>query len=354
MTEDVIIIGAGQAGLATAYHLQKAGLRFAVLEAGVQATGTWLRHYDSLKLFSPARHASLPGLAFPGHPDHYPMRDEVAAYLASYARHFQFPILPGTSVTQVLPTGQNFRVLTEEGMTLTARTVVAATGTYGTPVIPLLPGQSTYQGQVLHSVHYRQPEPFAGQRVVVVGAGNSAVQIAVELAQVAQVTLAVRHPVAFFPQRPLGRDVHDWISWLKVDQLPLGALGRLPSPRTVFDHGAYQRAVRSGNPRQRSMFLRWTPTGVEWSDGQRESVDCVLFATGYRPKLTYLRGTGALNAADQPIQRLGRSLTVRGLYFAGLSGQRALASATLRGAGKDAEVVLAYIRRHLKWSGRTD
>jgi len=345
---DALVIGAGQAGLAAAYHLQRRSLRFALLEAGGRAAGSWPQHYDSLTLFSPARHAALPGLPFPGDPDHYPQRDEVADYLEGYARHFRFPVLPGSEVGEVLVTGRGFRVLTADGRALHTRTLVAATGTYRKPFLPQLPGQDTFGGRVLHSLHYRRPQPFAGQRVVVVGAGNSAVQIAAELAQVARVSLATRSAVKFFPQRLLGRDVHDWIAWLRVDQLPLGVFGRLPSPGSVFDAGRYRQALEHRQPDRRPMFRRFSARGVVWADSSEEAVDSVIFATGYRANLDFLRGTGALGAGGEPHQRLGRSLTVPGLYFAGLSGQRALASGTLRGAGRDAEVVVRQLERFLR------
>ncbi|UQN09422.1 NAD(P)/FAD-dependent oxidoreductase [Deinococcus sp. QL22] len=341
---DALVLGAGQAGLATAYHLQRRGLQFQVLEAGHRPVGSWPLHYRSLKLFSPARHAALPGLPFPGDPERYPSRDEVVAYLNAYAAHFRFPVVTEAEATQILPDDGGFRVLTADGRTFLSRTVVAATGTFRRPFIPAVPGQELFGGTVLHSLAYQEPSPFTGQRVLV-GAGNSAVQIAVELAQVARVTLAVRTPVLFAPQRILGRDIHDWITWLRVDQLTLGHIRRLPSPRNVFDPGLYRTAFRLGQLDQRAMFLQFTAQGVVWPDGQEEAVDTVVFATGYRADLDFLRGTGALDSQGEPVQRLGVSRTVPGLYFAGLSGQRALASATLRGAGQEAALVVEQIAR---------
>lgn len=350
MGNDVIVIGGGQAGLTTAYHLQRRGVRFLVLEAAERLAGSWPRHYDSLRLFSPARHAALPGLPFPGDPERYPTRDEVAAYLEAYAGYFHFPVRTGVEVTQVLPTGSDFRVLTGDGLVFQTRAVVAATGTYRKPFMPAVPGHPNFPGKVLHALDYRRPDPFRGQRVVVVGAGNSAVQIAAELAQVARVSLAVRGRVQWVPQRPLGRDVHDWITWLGVDQWPLGVFGRLPSPRSVFDPGVYRAAFRQGRLDQRPMFRRFTPDGVIWATGEEEAVDSVIFATGYRANLEFLRGTGALDNRGEPLQRLGQSLTVPGLGYVGLSGQRAYASATLRGADRDAQLVVEHLMGWLKRS----
>lgn len=340
---DALVIGAGQAGLATAYHLQGHGLHFQMLEAGCRPVGSWPLHYQSLKLFSPARHAALPGLPFPGDPERYPTRDEVVSYLDEYAAHFRFPVVPDAEVTQVLPDAQGFRVLTADGRTFLARAVIAATGTFRRPYMPSVSGQDTFGGRVLHSLAYQEPSPFTGQRVLVVGAGNSAVQIAVELAGRARVSLTTRTPVRFTPQRPLGRDIHDWLTWARVDQLSLGRLRRLPSPRNVFDPGQYRAAFREGRLDQRPMFTRFTLDGVVWPGGREEAVDAVVFATGYRAHLDFLRGTGALDKRGEPVQRMGVSRTVPGLYFVGLSGQRALASATLRGAGQDAAAVVRHL-----------
>lgn len=184
-----------------------------------------------------------------------------------------------------------------------------------------------------------------------VGAANSAVQIAVELSGTARVSLAARTLVKFTPQRPFGRDVHDWITWARVDQLKLGHLSRLPSPRNVLDPGVYRAAFLQGQVDQRPLFERFTRQGVVWPGGQQEAVDAVVFATGYRPNLRFLFGTGALGTRGEPVQRLGVSLTVPGLYYVGLSGQRAVASATLRGAGPDAEVVTQHLARAFSQRG---
>lgn len=216
---DTLVIGAGQAGLAASYFLKRAGLSFAVLEATTASTGSWPQYYDSLRLFSPARFSSLPGSPFPGIPDRYPHRDEVSTYLRSYAEHFHLPIFFQQEVCQVQRVGSYFEVVTTAGTSYQARTLIAATGAFRQPYVPVFPGQDRFQGQILHAASYRHPDPFRGQRVLVVGAGNSAVQIAVELAQVAQVTLTSHRPVRFVSQRPGGRDVHFWMWLLGVDRL---------------------------------------------------------------------------------------------------------------------------------------
>lgn len=352
---DTLVIGAGQAGLATGYQLQRAGQTFVILDAATTAGGSWSRYYDSLTLFSPARFSSLPGLPIAGDPERYLRRDEVVAYLTTYAAHFALPILGGARVTTVTSAAGIFTVQTDDGRAFQARSVIAATGSFANPVLPTLPGQGSYTGRVLHALAYRNPAAFADQRVVVVGAGNSAVQIATELAQVAHVTLTSRRPVQFIQQRPYGRGIHFWWWLLRFDTTPLDGLAgrgirRLVAGRgiPVLDTGIYRSALAQQRPDRRPMFTHFTPSGVVWSDGQAEAVDAVIFATGYRPNLRYLAGLGALDAAGMPLHREGVSQVVPGLGFVGLTNQRTLASATLRGVGPDAAVVVERLRHQAR------
>lgn len=342
---DALVLGGGQAGLAAGYHLRRAGLQFAILEAGDVASGAWPRYYDSLRLFSPARYCGLPGLPFPGFPDRYPERDEVAAYLRTYAAHFALPVRAHSRVAQVERAGCGFAVATETGERHLARAVIAATGSFGRPHMPVFPGRSAFRGRILHAADYRAPGSFRGQRVVVVGAGNSAVQIAVEVARAARVTLASRVPARLVPQRPLGHDLHAWARLLPVERLPLGAWLPLREPNVVLDGGPYRRALAAGRPERRPLFAGLTPEGVRWTDGDREPVDAIILATGYRPDMGYLAGLGALDGAARRRQRAGVSTAVRGLYFVGLPAQRTPVSATLRGVGPDAAHVVAHLRR---------
>lgn len=344
---DTIVIGAGQAGLAAGYHLKRTGRGFAILEASDAPGGSWPHYYASLRLFSPARFSSLPGLPFPGDPERYPARGEVIAYLRQYAAHFGLPVITGAAVEAVTRDGERFTVRTADGRDFQSQLLLAATGSFHRPHIPTLPGQESFGGTLLHSFAYHDPAPFAGQRVVVVGAGNSAVQIATEFARVAHVSLATREPVRFLQQRPLGRDVHFWWWLAQLDTSPfdhpLGRLfARLAAGKgpTVLDTGVYQQALAAGAPDERRMFARFTARGVIWADGAEEDVDAVIFATGYRPNLQYLAVLGALDAEDQALHRDGVSLTVPGLGFVGLSNQRTFASTTLRGVGADAAVVV--------------
>ncbi|MEU4673431.1 FAD-dependent oxidoreductase [Amycolatopsis sp. NPDC023774] len=337
-----IVIGGGQAGLATTHALLTRGLRTVLLEAGAEPVGSWPRYYDNLTLFSPARYSSLPGLPFPGDPDRYPHRDEVVGYLRRYAARLDADIRTHHRVTTVARDGDGFTVRTDSGDTVAAPAVIAATGGFSRPHRPALPGLDRFTGTVLHSADYRTPEPFTGQRVIVVGAGNSAVQIAAELAAHATVTLATRAPVRFEPQRPFGRDVHFWSAAVGFDHLPIGHLLRSKPASPVLDAGAYRAAIAAGRTGQRRMFTHIEGSTVRWPDGSTDEADTIILATGFRPDVSYLDSLGALRDRV-PLHTRGVSTTVPGLGCVGLEWQRSFASATLRGVGRDAAYVVTRL-----------
>ena len=342
---DVAVIGAGQAGLAAGHALgQRTGLRYLLLDANERAGGSWPHYYDSLTLFSPARFSALPGLRFPAPPDHYPSRDEMAAYLRLYAEHFRIPVRGRARVTSIESTAEgSFSIHLAGGDDIRARAVIAATGGFGRPHIPRLPGMDEYGGRITHVHDYRNPAPFAGQRILVVGAGNSAIQVAVELADHAAVTIASRTPLRFRSQRPLGVDLHYWISGTGIERL----IGRGKTATTpILDDGTYARAIASANPGSRPMFQSFTRDGVIWADGAAERIDAVILATGYEPNLTFLPAA-AFDSTHRPEQRRGISTTIPNLGYVGLPGQTNVASATVRGVGRDARYVVRHLAEHL-------
>ncbi|NRQ35499.1 NAD(P)/FAD-dependent oxidoreductase [Nonomuraea sp. NN258] len=347
----VLIVGAGQSGLAAAHAALEQGLRPVLREASGRAAGSWPRYYDSLALFSPARYSGLPGLPFDGDPERYPRRDEVAAYLERYAAVLTgrgAELRTGARVERVRPAGgSGFVARLADGEELTVPALIAATGSFGRPHLPALPGLDTFTGPVLHAAGYRSPASLPGEHVLVVGTGNSAVQIAYELAAERRVTLAGRTPIRFVEQRPLGRDLHFWFRVTGFDRLPL-ARADAPPASPVLDDGRYRRALRAGRYTRRAMFTRLDGDHAIWPDGRRERVDAVLLATGYRPDLPYLAGLGALTPGGHPRQRRGLSRTHAGLGYLGLEWQRTPASNSLRGVGADARHVVAALARHLR------
>ncbi|MFU8849557.1 flavin-containing monooxygenase [Micromonospora sp. SL1-18] len=343
--DPVIIIGGGQSGLAAARAALDTGLRPVVLHAGAEPVGSWPDYYDSLTLFSPAGYSALPSMPFDGDPDRYPHRDEVTAYLRRYADALAVDIRTRTRAIAVhARAGGGYLVRTDAGDELPAAGVVA-TGSFGNPYLPTLPGQSEYGGDLRHVADYHCPDAYDGKRIVVVGAGNSAVQVAYELAPSAYVTLAAREPIRFLPQRIRGQDLHHWLRVTGGDRLPRAIITRLVRHATVLDTGRYRDAITSGRLPRRDMFTAFTPDGVLWRDGTVEQVDAVIFATGYRPDLDYLAPLATVDRGV-PQQVDGISTTHPGLVYLGLEFQRSFASNTLRGVGRDAAHVMAALAAH--------
>ncbi|MEU4290855.1 NAD(P)/FAD-dependent oxidoreductase [Kribbella sp. NPDC026596] len=342
----VVIIGGGQSGLAGAFAARDAGMRPVLLEAGDRTIGSWPAYYDSLTLFSPARYSGFPGAPFPGDPDRYPTRDEVVAYLERLSLDLDAEIHTRTRVTAVAHDGIGFIVRTDAGEEFRSAGVICASGSFTNPHIPAIPG--TFDGQLLHVADYRGPKQYAGRRVVVVGAGNSAIQVAYELAEVANVTMAVRRPIQFVPQIRGGRDMHYWLHTLRLDLLPPAVLSRLIHGTPVFDTGTYSNALKSRQLDQRPMFTRFDVDHLVCTDGNREHVDTVILATGYRPDLPYLDGLGALDSAGLPLHSRGISLTHPGLAYLGVEFQRSFSSNTLRGVARDAKYVVKALSKRLR------
>jgi putative flavoprotein involved in K+ transport len=337
----VIVVGGGQSGLAAGRALRELGMPTIILETSDRAAGSWPRYYDSLRLFSPAEFSSMPGLSFPGAPGRYPHRDDVADYLESYSAGLGVEIQTNTCVETVQQDGSQFVVFTSDGRSLRASGIVAATGSFDNPYRPTLAGERDFTAKVLHVAEYRSAAPYVGRRVVVVGAGDSAVQVASDLASVATVTLATRKPVRFIPQRLRGKDVHYWMRQTGFDGLPAQWLSKIIGGSVVTDSGGYEEELANGRFDRRPMFDRLRGDRVVWSDGQNEPVDAIILATGYRPSLHYLRELGALDENGVPIHVGGISATHLGLVYLGLEFQRSYASNTLRGVSQDARAVIA-------------
>jgi putative flavoprotein involved in K+ transport len=337
----VIVVGAGQSGLAAARALRDLDVPALVLEASDRAAGSWPWYYDSLRAFSPVEFNSMRGMPFPGPAGRYPARDEVVDYLERYAAELDVEIRLNTRVDTIRRDGGEFVVGTDDGGSLRASGVVAASGSFANPFRPALVGEEGFTAELLHVADYRNPRPWAGCRVIVVGAGDSAAQVAADLAPVATVTLATRHPLRFIRQRIGGEDIHYWLRETGFDALPAEWLTKITGGSIVTDSVGFEQTLADGRVDQRPMFVALDDNHVVWSSGARETVDAVILATGYRPSLGYLRELGALDAEGVPIHVGGISVTHLGLVYVGLEFQRSYASNTLRGVSDDARAVIA-------------
>ena len=272
---DAVVVGAGQSGLAVSYYLRKFGADFVVLDASEEPGGAWPHYWDALTLFSRAEFSNLPGWPMPNF-DGYPPRDHVVDYLTRYEQRYDLPIRRGERVTRVLHDGSAFHL-----NNLTARNVVMATGIWSAPFVPFVPG--TFAGTQLHSASYRRPSDFAGQRVAVVGGGNSGAQIVADL-ELAGVDAQwfTRRPPSFMPEDVDGaqlfrRNRERFVAIARGDGDPGGAdfggdIVQVPEVR---------RAKNAGLLNAKPMFS---------SLDQLADVDAIIWATGFRPALSPIRG----------------------------------------------------------------
>lgn len=336
---DAVVIGAGQAGLAAGRSLQRRNANFVIVDSLEQVGGSWAKYYDSLTLFSPARYSSLPDLPFGGDPDRYPLRDEVIEYLQEYRSRFALPVELGRQVVGVDFASEYYTVNFADGAEIETRGLIIASGSFGKPFSPVIGGRQSFRHEVLHSSEYKNPRSFEGKRVVVVGAGNSAVQIAVELSAFADVNLSVRERLRFLPQKVLGKDIHWWFDTLHLNGTNLFSDHGVP----VIDDGTYRHGIKQmGRPVQ-PVFTAFYDDGVVWPGGEREHVDAVIFATRFRPNLDFLSGLSPNANLDPTEHHKGISTRFPRLAFCGRSGQNGFASATLRGVGRDAELVVRHV-----------
>lgn len=340
---DVVVIGAGQAGLAVGRTLKQAGVDFVMLDAATELGASWTRRWDSLRLFTSARYCGLPGLPFPGDPDRYPAKDEVPDYFRTYAATFELPIHLGTPVVSVKRAGDVFTVTTPTA-TITARQVIAAVGAFQTPVIPECSRRLPSSVTQLHSHAYRNPGQIPAGMVAVVGSANSGLQIAAELSRTHHVVVCRGRKQPRLPQRILGRDAFWWLSRSGILRLPTNTpLARrlaMPDPIVGTKLDELARSVRFAE-----RVVDVADAQLVTADGTRIDASTVLWATGYRNDWSWL-GPELLGADGQPVHDAGIGAT--GLHFVGLYRMRNRGSALLGFVGRDAERVGAVVAQRCR------
>ena len=341
---DVVVIGGGQAALAAAYFLRRSGLSFVLLDAEAGPGGAWRHAWRSLRLFSPATWSSIAGRQMPPNIDGYPTRDEVIDYLTDYERHYQVPVERPVSVDSVRREGEQLRVSagTREWR---ARAVISATGTWQHPFIPTLEGFEGYTGEQLHSAAYVEPAPFAGKRVLVIGGGNSGAQILAELSQVARTTWVTLEPPTFLADDVDGRVLFARATerWKAQQEgravdVPIGGLGDIVMVPPVKEARA-RGVLHATRP-----FKRFSRTGVVWPDGSEETIDAVIWCTGFRPALGHLQALGVVEADGRVLVDGTRSVKQSNLWLVGYGDWTGAASATLIGVTRTARSTVAELR----------
>ncbi|MEE4489771.1 flavin-containing monooxygenase [Streptomyces sp. BE230] len=376
ITEDrpVYVIGGGPGGLAAAAALREQGVRAVVLEKSGDVGASWRGHYDRLHLHTTRRWSALPGLAMPRRFGRWVSRDDVVRYLEKYVEHHGLEVVTGVEVSRIdrAADGSGWRLTATGGRELTGRAVVVATGYNHTPRIPDWSGRDTFTGELLHASEYRNPAPYAGQDVLVVGVGNTGAEIAVDLVEggAARVRLAVRtvphivrRSTAGWPAQATG---------ILVRRLPVALVDRagglmarvavpdlaeqgLPRP----DTGLYSRvkdgaipvqdvglidAVKGGRVVPVAAVESFDEDAVVLADGTRITPDAVIAATGYLRALEPLVGhLGVLDARGRPVAHGGRTpKQAPGLYFTGFTNP---ISGMFREMALDAEKIAKRLAR---------
>lgn len=262
----VLVIGAGQAGLAAGYYLRRAKADFVILDAQGQPGGAWQHMWASLRLFSPAQYSSLPGWMMPQPSGGgYPSAADTVAYLAEYERRYELPVIRPAKAHAVRRDGAHLQVDTDVG-TWRARVVISTTGTWWHPFVPYYPGFGDFRGRMLHTGNYKGPEPFLGRSVVIVGGGNSAAQILAELSLVAQTTWVTLRPPRLLPDEVDGKALFDLATRRQRTGSGISDLGDIVAVAPVRE--ARDRGVLKAKP----MFSRMTPSGIAWKDGTEGNV----------------------------------------------------------------------------------
>ena len=344
-----MVIGGGQAGLVMGYYLRRDGDNFVILDATARIGDSWRARYDSLRLFSRPRYASLPGWRI--QTDDCPTRDEMADYLEAYARHFELPVRTGVTVHRVSRHGDGFAIDTSAGRILAARVVVAA-GMHRRGVCPELASDLDPSIRQLHSLDYRRPCQLAPGGVLVVGAGNSGTDIALEAAANGhRVWLAGRHPgqVPVDIDKPGSRPATAMVMF---------ALKHVLTLRTPMGRKARQAQLGHGVQLVRNKLADLDTAGItridritEVRDGWPVSADgiipeiaTVVWSTGSRPDHSFL--DLPLTLADDllPVHHRGVA-DAPGLYLIGAFFQFAVASETIQGLDRDARYIARQLRR---------
>ena len=337
---EVVVIGAGQAGLAIGYFLARAGRRFLIVDGADSIAAAWRSRWDSLVLFTPRRYDSLPGLAFAGDPDGYPTRDEVIAYLEQYASAFELPVELDNAVRSLDADGGRFVVALEDRQ-IEADQVVVATGPFQLPRVPALGRELAPDLFQAHSTGYRRPSDVPEGTVLVVGGGNTGFQIAKEHAATHTVHLAVGSRQMPLPQRFLGRDLFWWLTKTRLLTKTIESrLGRRLRDRDTLI-GSSPRQLKRDGVELKPRAIAASGRTVSFADGSEVDVDAVIWATGYRPNHSWIN----LPIADpNGGVRHRRGVTdVPGLYFLGLSWQHTRGSALLGWVKDDAEFIAEQI-----------
>lgn len=342
---DLIIIGAGQAGLTMGYYLKQEGYNFLLLEAGKQVGDSWRNRYDSLQLFTPRSYSSLPGMALIGEKNEFPYKDEIATYLEEYARHFQLPVQLQTEVLKIKKEKEIFELHTPTEV-LQTKKVIIASGGFQQPFIPSVSANLSSHIFQIHSSQYKSSPQIPQGKVLVVGGGNSGMQIAVELAKTHEVTVSISHPLTFLPLQLFGKSIFNLLEKMGLLYAEINTKrGRWFQKRKdpIFGFEG-KKLIRNGAIKLQEKVVSASGNNIMFQNGDIYSAESVIWSTGFVQNYNWIEIEQAVNEKGFPNHIKGIS-PVKGLYYIGLPWQSQRGSALICGVGKDAAYVLSEIKK---------
>lgn len=346
-----MIIGAGPAGLAVGGRLRRMGKEFEIIEKTDKIAWTWHQHYDRLCLHTVKQLSHLPHLPFPEEYPTYVPREDLLKYYESYAAHFNIKPHFGQEADAVEKNEEGFVVKTKEGMTFQVKNVVVASGVNRVPFAPHWKGQESFQGEISHSRGYKNPLPFIGKKVLIVGFGNTGAELALDLAEHdVDVSVSLRSPVVVVPRDVNGRPVQltartlaklpfglgDWLG-TQVRKAVIGDLSKYGVPMSkvhpavqlrktgktpVIDLGTVHY-IKNGQIKALPDLKKFYEKGVELENGERKEFDAVILCTGYRAKVEdFIPWIGDfLDKYQVPKAPIGTG-RYEGLYFVGFDNYK--------------------------------
>ncbi|SFI81289.1 MULTISPECIES: NAD(P)/FAD-dependent oxidoreductase [unclassified Bacillus (in: firmicutes)] len=341
---DVVVIGAGQAGLSMGYYLKQGGYDFVILDGEKRIGDSWRNRYDSLVLFTPKSYSSLPGMKLEGDENAFPTKDEIADYLETYANRFLLPVQMEITVHKVQKVKSTFEVSTDKGV-FHSKHVIIASGAFQKPFIPSISQSLSQEVFQIHSSQYQSLETIPDGPVLVVGGGNSGTQIATELAESRDVTIAISHPLKFLPLKIMGKSIFHWLE--KMGFLYAGTTTKRGSwfqkqsdPIFGFE---FKKMIRKGKIEIHSRVIQAQGGEITFNDRSKINVHNIIWSTGFVPHYKWIDIEGILDEKGFPLHKRGVS-PIQGLYYIGLPWQYQRGSALICGVGRDAEFLYSIIQ----------
>ena len=346
---ETIVIGGGQAGLAAGACLKQQGVEFIILDGQERIGDAWRRRWDSLKLFTPAEYSSLPGMPFPAPPDHLPTKDEMADYLVAYAERFDLPVQLETWVERLTRDGRSYQLHTNRGL-YQADHVIVATGAYQKQRIPAFAADLDPAIEQIPSTRYRNPDQLPAGDVLVVGAGNSGAEIALDVARTGRKVGLSGPNTGHMKRTILGKDIFWWL-WRTLFKIRVDTwLGRRLRAK-LLGGGAALLEVSEEDLASAGITRVQRTTGTQngqpaTAGGRALDVDAIVWATGFYPDFGWIKRP-IFDEDGFPIHRRGVVEDEPGLYFLGLPFLYRGNSSLIGGVGPDARYLAETVSRHV-------